>query len=168
MWFYMWDWISRGFITIHIDTFSVSPSWLFIFDPVIPFFCNHPDYCNAHYVGANGASIALLQQVQKSRLLTGTRKFKHIYFTVYFRIHIQFLSNTIKAVNGLALMHIAELLHPTHIADLSGQLHLIVPKTRLNIRDLPPLHNSEKNCCCMLGLLNVQFFKISFLAFQTA
>ncbi|XP_026176392.1 uncharacterized protein LOC113138288 [Mastacembelus armatus] len=111
------------------------------------FVTSRLDYCNALYLGVSQASLLRLQLVQNAaaRLLTGTRKYKHItpilaalhWLPVSFRVHFKVLLFVFKSLNGLAPPYLTELLHPyTPSRSLrSADLQLLeVPKTRRKLR----------------------------------
>ncbi len=98
-------------------------------------------------LGVSQASLSRLQLVQNSaaRLLTGTKKIKHItpvliklhWLPARYWIHYKLLLYVFKALHGLAPEYISDLisLHQSYRSLRSNdQLHLMVPRSRLKCK----------------------------------
>ena len=101
-------------------------------------------YCNSLLVGIPETSLAKLQRVQNiaARILTGTRKYDHMTPVLYklhwlplkYRIQYKIILMTYWALNGLAPNYLQDLLQvhqPARSLRSSGDLKLVVPRTRL-------------------------------------
>ena len=106
------------------------------------------DYCTALLIGIQQDLIAKLQRLQNSaaRIVSRTRKYEHItpvliklrWLPIKFRIQFKVLLRVYKALNGLALKYIKELLVPykprRHLwSEAKGLLD--EPRTRLKFGD---------------------------------
>ncbi len=154
------------------------------------------DYCNALLAGASQATLNKLQVVQNSaaRILTRTRMRDHItpvleflhWLPVSFRVDLNFLMLTYKALHGLAPQYLSELLIPyTPTRDLrssdtglrSSETGLLtVPLTRLRLMGdrafsslAPKLWNSlpieirqAKTLSTFKSRLKTHFFRVAF------
>ena len=102
------------------------------------------DYCNSLLVGIPETYLAKLQRVQNiaARILTGTRKYDHMtpvlyklhWLPVKYRIEYKIILMTYRALNGLAPNYLQDLLQvyqPARSLRSSGDLKLVVPRTRL-------------------------------------
>ncbi len=108
---------------------------------------SHLNYCNLMYFGISQSYMNRLQTVQNAaaRLLTGTRKCKHItpvllslhWLPVHFKI--EFLLLVFMVLNGLALSYLSDLLHvhtPARCLRSSNQKLLLVhPRSRLKKKE---------------------------------
>lgn len=105
------------------------------------------DYCNSLYVGLDHSSLRRLQLVQNAaaRLLTGTKKRKHItpvlaslhWLPIRFRIDFKVLLIVFKILTGLAPLYLKELIqvrYPARALRSSGEPLLDIPRTKLKTK----------------------------------
>lgn len=93
------------------------------------FISSRIDYCNALYVGLDQDTLQHLQREQNAaaQLLTNSHKHDHItpflcslhWLPVWFRIDFKLLMFVFKAIHGLALSYLCELLTTHTIQDFA-------------------------------------------------